>query len=278
MTGVLKKGWILLNTPAYHEEYNDIDLLEIFGILWNGKSLIITFVTGAIIITILYFNFFAVYLFESKATIQLTNIAGLYSNTEYINQLLQSEHYLNSIIKKLELTRGVMNYQNIKNHLTVKRTEKENIIEVRIRDQDPVIAYQFIKEILNRYQKESNIAYEAFINNKKEYLDYLTEELSNIEQQIIMLEELFPHLLKQDNQSSAFYLSGMEYYKTKRDFKKSKQDLIIELNSYYRTNILKSPHLPNAPVVPNKKMFLAVAVFLGFFGGVFFVLLLNYLP
>lgn len=278
MTGVLKKGWILLNTPAYHEEYNEIDLLELFGILWNGKSLIITFITGAIIITILYFHFFAVYLFESKATIQLTNIAGLYSNTDYISQLLQSEHYLKSIIKKLEQTRGVTNYQNIKNNLTVKRTEKENIIEVRIRDQDPAIAYQVIKELLNKYQKESNIAYEAFINNKKEYLDYLTEELSNIEQQIIIMEELFPHLIKQDNPSSAFYLSGMEYYKTKRDFKKSKQDLIIELNSYYRTNILKSPHLPNTPVVPNKKMFLAVAVFLGFFGGVFFVLLLNYLP
>ena len=85
-------------------------------------------------------------------------------------------------------------------------------------------------------------------------------------------------MLKQDNQSSAFYLSGMGYYKTKRGFKKSKQDLIIELSSYYRTNILKSPYLPNTPVVPNKKMFLAVAVFLGFFGGVFFVLLLNYLP
>lgn len=53
----------------------------------------------------------------------------------------------------------------------------------------------------------------------------------------------------------------MEYYKTKRDFKKSKQDLIIELNSYYRITILKSPHLPNTPVVPNKKMFLAVAFF-----------------
>lgn len=65
MTGVLKYGWILLNTPAYHEEYNEIDLLELFGILWNGKNLILTFITGAIIITILSHSQFSGHCFVS---------------------------------------------------------------------------------------------------------------------------------------------------------------------------------------------------------------------
>ena len=226
----LKKGWGLMESTIYQEEYNEIDLVDLLRILWNGKKLIIAFITGAIILALLYLNFVAVYVFETEAMIQLTNITGLYSNTDYVSQLLQSETYLNPIIEKLELAPEEANiYQDIKNNTEVKKIEKTNMITVNVKNQDPEIAYQINQEIIDRYQEESDELYQTFIQEKNEYLHSLQEKLIEIESKIIMLEEQVQLLLDRNNQpDNIFYLTGMtelldSYYQTKINLREGKK-------------------------------------------------------
>lgn len=272
-----------MESTTYQEEYNEIDLVDLLRISWNGKKLIIAFITGAIILAFLYLNFMAVCLYETEAMIQLTNITGLYSNPDYVSKLLQSETYLNPIIEKLELAREEANiYQDIKNNTEVKKVEKTNMITVKVKNQDPELAYQINQEITNRYQEESNALYQAFIQEKDEYLQSIQERLIEIESKIIMLEEQIQLLLDRNNQpDNIFYLSGMtelldSYYQTKIDLQGRKQDVIVELRSYYPANILDTPYLPDIPVSPKKYLIVVIAAFLGIFGGVSFVFLLNY--
>lgn len=272
-----------MGSTIYQEEYNEIDTVDLLRALWNGKKIIIAFITGAIILGVLYLNFLAVYMFETEAMIQLTNITGLYSNTDYVSQLLQSETYINPIIKKLELSPEEPDiYQDIKNNIEIKRIEKANMITVKIKNQDPEHSYQINQEIINRYREESNASYQSFIHEKNEYLESLQEKLIEIERKIIMLEEQVKQLLDWNNQpENIFYLTGMtelldSYYQTKIDLQARKQDLIVELKSYYPAKILDTPYLPDTPVSPNKYLIVLIAAFLGLFGGVFFVFLLDY--
>lgn len=272
-----------MGSTIYQEEYNEIDLVDLLRILWNGKKVIIAFITGAIILAVLYLNFLAVYLFETEAMIQLTNITGLYSNTDYVSQLLKSETYINPIIKKLELAPKVPDiYQDIKNNIEVKKVEKTNLIIVKVKNQDPEFAYQINQEIINRYHEESNTLYQAFIQEKDEYLQSLQDRLIENERKIIMLEEQLKQLLDRNSQpENIFYLTGMtelldSYYQTKIDLQARKQDLNVKLKSYYTANILDTPYLPDTPVSPNKYLIVLIAAFLGLFGGVFFVFLLDY--
>ncbi len=272
-----------MESTVYQEEYNEIDFVDLLRILWNGKKLIIAFSTGAIILAVLYLNFLVVYLFETEATIQLTSIPGLYSNTDYVSRLLQSEIYLNPVIEKLKLApKEADSYQDIKDKIEVKKVEKTNMITVKVKNQDPELAYQINREIIARYQEESDKLYQAFIHEKNEYLESLQERLIEIESKIIMLEEQIQQLFKQNNQpDNIFYLSGVtelldSYYQTKIDLQGSKQDINVELKSYYPVNILDTPYLPDSPVSPNKYLIVVIAAFLGLFGGVFFVFLLDY--
>ena len=166
----LKKGWDLMGSTIYQEDYNEIDLVDLLRILWNGKKIIIAFITGSLILTVLYLNFLVVYLFETEATIQLTNITGIYSNTDYVSQFLQSETFINLIIEKLEIAREEADvYQDIKDKIEVKKVEKTNMITVKIKNQDPGLAYQINQEIIERYREENDSLYQAFIQEKNEY-------------------------------------------------------------------------------------------------------------
>lgn len=272
-----------MESTIYQEEYNEIDFVDLLRILWNGRKLIIAFITGAIILAVLYLNFLAVYLFETEATIQLTNITGLYSNTDYVSQLLQSETYINPIIEKLELAREEVDiYQDIKDKIEVKKVGKTTMITVKVKSQDPELVYQINQEIINRYQEESDALYQAFIQDKNEYLQSLQERVIEIESKIIMLEEQVQQLLDRNNQpDNIFYLTGMtdllnSYYQTKFDLQGRKQDIIVELRSYYPANVLDTPYLPDIPVSPNKYLIVVIAAFLGLFGGMFFVFLFDY--
>ena len=272
-----------MGSTIYQDEYNEIDLVDLLRILWNGKKIIIAFITGAIILAFLYLNFLAVYLFETEALLQLTNIPGLYNNTDYVSQFLQSETFINPIIEKLELAREEADvYQDIKDKIEVKKVEKTNMITVKVKNQDPELAYRINQEIINRHQEESNALYQSFIHEKNEYLESLQEKLIDIENKIILLEEQIQQLLDGNNQpGDIFYLSGVtelldSYYQTKIDLQARKQDVIVELRSYYPTNILDTPHFPDTPVSPKKYLIVVIAAFLGIFGGVSFVFLLDY--
>lgn len=272
-----------MGSTIYQEDYNEIDFVDLLRILWNGKKLIIAFITGSLILTVLYLNFLVVYLFETEATIQLTNITGLYSNTDYVSQLVQSEIYINPVIEKLNLAKEeAVIYQDIKDKIEVKKVEKTNMITVKVKNQDPELAYQINQEITNRYQEESNALYQDFIQEKDEYLQSLQERLIEIESKIIMLEEQIQQLLDRNNQpENIFYLSGVtelldSYYQTKIDLQARKQDIIVELRFYYPANILDAPHFPDTPVSPKKYLIVVIAAFLGIFGGVSFVFLFDY--
>ncbi|MCG8499260.1 MAG: hypothetical protein MJB12_02480, partial [Firmicutes bacterium] len=164
----------------------------------------------------------------------------------------------------------------------VKKVEKTNMITVKIKNQDPEIAYQINQEIIDRYQEESDALYQAFIQEKKENLQSLQERLIEIESKIIMLEEQIQQLLDRNNQpDNIFYLSGLtellySNYQTKIDLQARRQDINVELKSYYPADILDTPYLPDTPVSPNKYLFLVIAAFLGLFVGVFFVFLFDY--
>ena len=159
----------------------------------------------------------------------------------------------------------------------MKKVEKTNMITVKIKNQDPELAYQINQEIINHYQEESNALYQTFIQEKNEYLQSLQERLIEIESKIIMLEEKLKQLLDRNNQpDNIFYLTGMtelldSYYQTKIDLQGRKKDIIVELRSYYPANTLDTPYLLDIPVIPNEYLIVVIAAFLGLFGGVFFI-------
>lgn len=141
----------------------EIDVKEIFNILWNKKIAIILIVTIFVIIGIIYTKTMITPKYKSSSTLVLvknTNEEGenIITQTEVtLNQklvatyteLIKSSKVVRKVIKNLNIE---MEENTLKGNITVKLITNTQLIEIAVTNENPELAKQLTDEIVNVFK------------------------------------------------------------------------------------------------------------------------------
>lgn len=161
-----------------HPKDDEIDLVELFLILWNRKLFIVGFSFLFTLLTALHQLYIAKEIFKSDAKIlptkssgsssMLSQLGGLASfvgmsapKSENTTELImKSRSFSNKIVERFKLDQrwevskqeAILSVQN--GSLTVEVSKKDPLITVAWEDEDPAFAQNLVREVLKMAQEE----------------------------------------------------------------------------------------------------------------------------
>ncbi|MGM0472077.1 MAG: Wzz/FepE/Etk N-terminal domain-containing protein [Bacillota bacterium] len=266
-------------------EYVEIDLREYLEVLWSGKWIIIGLLIIAILTTGIVTQYFMEPVYQTETTIRLTNIEGIYSDSNNAVHILKSTNLISPIMKNLgeDYSQSeLVNY--IDENIKINNLENTKIINIKINNNEPELAYKLANNIVDKFAVNSRESTKKIITNKKETLQNLKEEKQFIENKIKNTNEEIDNITSNSMKAieKNILINGLtnklsSYQEQKNKLLGKINELKNELDSYYDVEILDSPYLPQEPISPNLKLNLAIAGVLSLMIGVFIVFFREFL-
>lgn len=277
------------NMPTYYEE--EIDLREIFAILWKWKWTILGVTMAFMIIAFIVSKFFMDPVYEARTVVAPANINALNgSSLTYVvdaeirsmlklpqvsisnfGALLVSDHVIIRSRQTLNLDQSL---RKIRERVKIEYDSSTNTTEIVVSGNDPQESSDLANELVNQ-----TITYARELNQ-----EYLNNMIATLEFQ---LEQAETKLAEAVNDS---YASAGDNARREREIKRLEQmvDLLsgklmeVELLQSSLGNqqeiIVLSPATPPIePVAPRVMLNTAVAAVLGFMLVIFAVFLMEYM-
>lgn len=147
----------------------ELDLSEIFKIMYKKKYIIIGVTAIVAILTLLINIFMLKPVYEAKVSIVvgqediMENKAYAYSSDtvtlsqkllKTYSEIVVSDKILNKTVKDLSLNYDEQEYQAFKNRVIVTSKENTQILEISVRDNDPVKAAKIANKLTDNFIKE----------------------------------------------------------------------------------------------------------------------------
>ena len=268
-------------------EVMEIDTRQSLSILWKGKWIIILCTLLLLAVGLaLIFTLQPLYEATSKILIVEKNISSEvlgqyvpeYSGSREVNfqtqiEILNSRQFREEVIKRLTLN---IKPDELENSISVSRITGTNIVGVSIQDNDPQLAADianllsevYIKWASDNYQqdikkllKEIN----AKVIDSKEKLDATSEEIAKLE---VSGKDIPESLRKELEMYSTMYVMQSENYENLR---------MNEVVGDSFATVIETAVVPEGPVKPNKKLYLAASFFIGLLLGCGVILLKEFL-
>lgn len=283
------------NMPTYYEE--EIDLREIFAILWKWKWTILGVTMAFMIIAFIVSKFFMDPVYEARTVVAPANINALNGSSltyvvdaekslewqlgediksmlklpQVFNALLISDHVLTRSQQVLNLDQSL---REMRERVKIEYDSSTNTTEIVVSGNDPQESSDLANELVNQ-----TISYARELNQ-----EYLNNMIATLEFQ---LEQAETKLAEAVNDS---YASAGDNARREREIKRLEQmvDLLsgklmeVELLQSSLGNqqemIVLSPATPPIePVAPRVMLNTAVAAVLGFMLVIFAVFLMEYM-
>jgi uncharacterized protein involved in exopolysaccharide biosynthesis len=267
------------NTPEqnYYQE-DEIDLKELFGILWAKKTLIIGITTLITVLAGIYaFNKTPIY--EATALVEIGNYK-LHNNNNNVLvdsvpelvkklnllfiDLLKNEKDREATITSISTVKGTSSFINIKSESTSNKLASNEI--------NKIITY-----IQNKHQTEL----ENILNNRK-------SKITSIDRQINVIKNKQLELLSNNND-----LNGNEALLNSLQLismingelgvqsisglieEKTSLSLLLNKRNYNNSEVVGRVLTNDYPIKPKKKLIVVVAFIAGFILSIFLVFIMN---
>ncbi len=156
--------------PSY-TEYDEISLRELIEVLLNGKWIIAIITAICVLLSVIYAQFIMAPVYEAKATLmasplESTQVKDANQFSQLVDELSQypqmtidtyieqvtTPTVLSAVIKELKLDEEYdINRANLKNMITIESPKGTNLIYVKVKNSDPVLATNIANAISTRY-------------------------------------------------------------------------------------------------------------------------------
>lgn len=273
------------NNEDYSREYYDeyeIDLREYILLIWDHKWFIVALVVLAVLAAFIFSSYFIEETYRVESTVKLANTKGIYSETESMSQFLKSEEITNPVLNSLNLNKSF--FLNIETEIisNLKLTEQGmqgavygGIIQLTAEAGDAENLHKAVNNILMDFKEQSDNYFKEVLNDKKEYLSELKNQLERINQKSAKIEEMLSEI-SGNNIDQAYIFSSLNdqvsrLENSRREYKKEIQILEREINDHRNFQVLNQPEVPEKPVNPNTKLNIAIAAVLAFMLAIFII-------
>ena len=259
--------------PNYYDEY-EIDLREYILLLWENKFFIGGLVILAVIAAFLVSSYFMAPTYETKAKIQLSNYEGLYSNPDTAVQLLSSTGLMQKVMEAedFDLSAASLN-SYINNNLTVSQINNTSIISITVKNNEPQLTMDVAAGLIDNFEEDSNQYFEKKLENDREYISSLKEELEDLNSDLARNQELIQESRETGESEVASLLiqENSSLQSSRLELRREIERRESELENFYPLAVLDAPYLPENPVSPNTKLNAAIAAVLALMLAVFIV-------
>lgn len=187
-----------VNNQGYNE-YEEIDLKELFMVIWDSKWLIIAITIALVLIAGIYSFFIAEPVYETSSEIytpdyELVNGTSL-NNDEYIS-FFRSPEIKQELINSFGLEE--MTFDGLDNKLTVSTSDARNNVVLKLKDVDNQLAADLLNEWVRLFSRDVE-NYMSRINTR--YIDKIENLMSNREARYIAAKNRLTEFEKKNNLS-----------------------------------------------------------------------------
>ncbi len=234
MINITKYKKIKLNTNLIYIKYK-INIQYLFNKIFKKKYKI------QIIINKQYYIKIKKFYITKNVQIKIIKYKKIYFNTNYYNNLLISNYYINKKIYKQTNKNKIINYQNTSLNIIIKINKLKKIIFIKkIINQICKIKHLDKKQILKK-KKNIHIYFGQNINNKNKQIIYLINKKKNNHKYIGKILNLF-HFDKKTSNNIYWLKNGWKLY-----------NILI---SYIKKNIKNQYLEVKTPLIINTKILL----------------------
>jgi len=275
----VSKSTINVNETVYDDE---IDLLELFNIIWNKKILII-------IITSLFVLFSVFYALNKTPIYAVKNIFEIGStNGILVDNVSRLVHEIN-IIENLNVSADVIT--KLANIKLIKGAN--NLIEVTVKSTSNKEGVQLIDQIFSGIQlkHQKSIGDYLFLNNQKLLLatkefDRLLLDKEKLIVRILGNEKAIARILEDNAAVAAVYVLNLNSQNAELSslnasiYDLEKEITTIKLSllpaNIKQTKLLGSVIVNDSPIAPRKKLIVILGTLLGFIFSIILVLIMGF--
>lgn len=268
-------------------EETEIDLRQYLSILWKGKWIIILCTLLAIAVgLVLIFTLPPVYEATTEVLIVEENISSEvldqyvpeYSSSSEVNfqtqmKILGSRQFQEEVIRKLSLK---IKPTELEEKIQISRVTGTNVIDISVQDSDPRLAADisnmlsnvYIQWVSENYQQDIRqllAEIDSKIDDSKTNLDLVSAEIETLEDKG---QDIPESLRKELEMYSSMYVMLSEKYENLR---------ISQTVGDSFARIIEPAVVPEDPVKPSKRLYLAASLLIGLLLGVGIVLLKEFI-
>ncbi len=270
---------------AYGDEFVEIDLRECIFLIWSKKWLITVFVFLSVLLASIYSFYIVEPVYQAQATIQLSNVEGMYSNPESAVQILKSTDENMPVVKKLGVEHTAASLQKyLSNSLVLEKRENTRMIQISLNNKDRMFVGQLLNGMLKRYEEEADIEYNKIVDNSKEDLLTISDSLDEIDRQLKSIDQDISNISGSmlNSTEKSILMTGLTdnlstYIGQKNNLLQQKRRVEEQLLKYQPFNIINEPYVLENSISPNKKLNLAIAAVLALMLSVFIVFFIEFM-
>jgi len=264
-----------LTEQNYYQE-DEIDLKELFKILWDKKNFIIS-ITAIITILAGIYAFNKTPIYEATALIEIGN----YNNINYNNNNKVLVDSVPELVKKLNLLfiDLLKNEKDRKATITSISTTKgvSGFLDIKSEASSNELAVNEINKVVSYIQNKHQTELENILNNRKSRITSLERQINTIKnKQLALLSN------KDDLNENQALFNNLQFISMINDEQtielineKSALDVLLNKRNYNNSKVVGRIATNNHPIKPKKKLIIAVAFIAGFILSIFLVFIMN---
>jgi len=266
-----------LTEQNYYQE-DEIDLKELFKILWDKKNFIIS-ITAIITILAGIYAFNKTPIYEATALIEIGNYNNINYNNNNNNKVLVDS--VPELVKKLNLLfiDLLKNEKDRKATITSISTTKgvSGFLDIKSEASSNELAVNEINKVVSYIQNKHQTELENILNNRKSRITSLERQINTIKnKQLALLSN------KDDLNENQALFNNLQFISMINDEQtielineKSALDVLLNKRNYNNSKVVGRIATNNHPIKPKKKLIIAVAFIAGFILSIFLVFIMN---
>jgi uncharacterized protein involved in exopolysaccharide biosynthesis len=256
---------------------HEIDLRDIFGVLWKNRLLIVgIFCVAVVAAGAISYAIPPVY--RISCIVDLGNFGDpIYTTQSSANEIMQSEGFISDAIDQLNISLSPSKFKGITDSLKITPVkDSDRLLMVSFDTRNPRDEKRIVEEIVRLFASRSN---ESYIEAKTILDDQLAstqERLASVEERINQTREALENLEKAQGSSQVedeLRVSRTLDLLSSEDSRRSALvdrylDLQKQLDLLKPMELVQPPKMPIAPIWPQRLVIVTVAGTLGLMVGI----------
>ncbi|OPX84849.1 MAG: cryptic autophosphorylating protein tyrosine kinase Etk [Pelotomaculum sp. PtaB.Bin104] len=259
---------------------DEINLRELFTVIWNHRVTIISVFLVSVISAIIYCFFISpIYLIEGE--IELGTFPDkTFTSQSAAKEILLSDKLLQNVIDQLNLSSDI---DSFKGKLKIEPVKDTNFLKVTLLTSDKIEGIKIVEKVMELFVDQGNLSYQKHKELFDNPLEVMQARLKTIEKDIEQTREVLasienaqsiPSVEKDFRRSKTLeYLQSEESERVK--LLEQVLNLQKELSNLKNIQIVEKPREPKNPVKPKRMSIITTVGFLSLIIGVCGVLFLN---
>jgi uncharacterized protein involved in exopolysaccharide biosynthesis len=261
---------------------DEIDLRDIFGVLWKRRLLIIgVFVVAVLAAGVISFAMPPTY--EVSGIVALGNFGEpIYTSQAAATDIMLSDEFLLDIIGELNLSITPGNYSGFKESIKIEPVKgTDSLLMISIETKDKQQGIEVIDGIVRLFANRSEVSYNKQMKILSDQLAVTEENLNIIDGDINQTRDVLKGVVEVSGEGAGTFsidnevrvsrtLDYLQAEETRRSALIDRDlDLKKQLTLSRHLDVVQKPTEPISPIGPRKALIVAVAGILGLMVGIF---------